>query len=227
MNLEEEYQTALELASTSRYGEAEKKLKTILDAHPGHIDSLILLGKVEYYLRRFSASRARFETVLLYNPENITAYFGLQYFRERSRNIRSVVFQLSMLFLLVALGAVLFFALNSSLSGRISGLTESLSETEDSLHRGLTRLERFVEEDAASRISADKSNADKLQELAEKFEQSTDDREAFQRNTQTQIETLGNIITRQNELQTSLKLLIENLLSEMKNLKADVYRFRW
>jgi predicted PurR-regulated permease PerM len=181
---------------------------------------------VEYYLRHLSASRGRFETVLLYDPENITAYFGLQYFRERNSSIRCAVFQLSALFLLVALGAVLFFALNSSLSGRISSLAESLSETEDSLRRELTRLERFVEEDAASRISAEKRNADKLQELAAKIEQSSGDGEAVHRSTHTQIENLHNVIMWQNELQTSLKMLIENVLSEIQNLKVDVYRFR-
>ena len=226
MNQEEEYLTALELASTSRYGEAESKLKTILEAHPGHIDTLILLGKVEYYLRHYAASRARFETVLLYNPENITAYFGLQYFRERSRNLRSAVLPASVLFFLVVMGIVLFFTLNSSYAGRMSSFAESLLETEDSLYRELTRLERFVEEDAASRILADKHNSDRLMELSEKLDQSTDNLEAFQRNTQTQIETLGNIITRQNEFQTSLNLLIENLLRDIQNLRVEAYRFR-
>lgn len=84
------YRTALEMAGTRRYGEAEKKLEEILQENTRHVPSLLLLGKVRYYLRRFSLSRKCFETVLVYDPNNLPAYFGLQYFKERSWKIAAI-----------------------------------------------------------------------------------------------------------------------------------------
>ena len=226
MNPEKEYQIALELASTSRYGEAERALERILQEQPGHIDALILLGKVEYYLRDYTASRARFETVLLYDHGNTTAYFGLQFFRERSRKIMSAVFLASAFFILIGMGVALFFGLNSAFTARLSGLSEGLSKTEESLHGEIARLELLVEEDTASRRVAEGREAGKLENLSKKLEQNADSLEALRRSIQEQIEELDDAVTLRDEFRTSLSYLIENLLREIQNLRVETYRFR-
>ena len=70
---QESYQYALSLALQSRYAEAAAKLREILREQPHHVPSLLLLGKVEYYLKRFSSSRERFEQVLSVDPQNPAA----------------------------------------------------------------------------------------------------------------------------------------------------------
>ena len=76
------YHIAFELAATKRYPEAREKLLQILGEHPDAVDALVLLGKVEYYLGKKAASRQRFETALTYQPDNLPAWFGLQFYRE-------------------------------------------------------------------------------------------------------------------------------------------------
>jgi len=105
MDHDADYKTALELASTSRYKEARGKLQELLLDRPGHIGALVLLGKVEYYLRLFASSRSRFETVLTYDSGNLAAYFGLEYFKERKRRL----FYLSTLALILITLLISFF----------------------------------------------------------------------------------------------------------------------
>ena len=105
MDHDANYKTALELASTSRYMEAREKLQELLMERPGHINALILLGKVEYYLRLFASSRSRFETALTYDSGNLAAYFGLEYFKERKKGL----FFLSTLALILITFLIFFF----------------------------------------------------------------------------------------------------------------------
>jgi tetratricopeptide (TPR) repeat protein len=89
-----DYSIALELAQTAKYKEARQKLLTLLSEKPDHVDALILLGKVEYYLNHYSESSKQFETALLYDPHNISAYFALDFYKQRKKH-----FFLSSLFL--------------------------------------------------------------------------------------------------------------------------------
>ena len=91
MGLETEYQIALELASTNRFREARERLENILRLQPDKVEALILLGKVEFYLNSLCSSRSRFEAALTYEPGNMAAYFGLEYFKERAKRIGFIV----------------------------------------------------------------------------------------------------------------------------------------
>lgn len=226
MNPEQEYQAALELATTSRYGEAERILVRIVERQPGNVDALILLGKVEYYLRRYTDSRTRFEAALLYEPGNPTAYFGLQFFRERIRNIRNVVFLVVAFFLLAAMGTVLFLALNASFRKGVSGLSEGLSSTEANLRRAIDRIERLIEEHAVSRLAMEERREGRLDELARKLERNAELIETFQRNTQADIQSLRDTLTFQNEYRTPLNHLIEDLRRALQDLQYEIYRSR-
>jgi tetratricopeptide (TPR) repeat protein len=226
MHPEKEYQIALELASTLRYEEAKKKLERILEEQPGNIDALLLLGKVGYYLRRYSSSRAIFETALLYDPENTTAYFGLQFFRERIRNIKNAVFLASAIFLLIAAGVVLSLGLDSSFTARLSGLEENRVKTEESLYQKIALLELRLEESAVSRIAAEERNAGQLRDLSKILEDNADSLDVLQRNTQAQIEGLRESMTRLVEFHLLLNHSIEDLLHEIENLRIEAHRFR-
>ncbi len=217
----------MELATTSRYGEAERILVRILEGQPGNVDALILLGKVEYYLRRYSASRTSFETALLYEPGNTTAYFGLQFFREKIRNIRNVVLLVVAFFILAATGTVLLLILNTSFRKVASGLSEDLSSTEASLHHAIDRLERLIEEDAVSRLVMEELNTGKVEELAGRLERNTELLEAFQQNTQTDIKSIGDAMTLHDEHQRSLNRLIDNLHADMHDLQNEIHRSRY
>ena len=90
MDYRGEYQTALELAASLRYEEAKQKLESILSGQPHNAEALVLLAKVEYYLRLFPSSIRHLETVLTNDPGNFEAYYGLQFFIERKKRLRVV-----------------------------------------------------------------------------------------------------------------------------------------
>ena len=224
MNPEKKYQAALELATTSRYKEAERILVSLLEMQPGNVDALILLGKVEYYLRHYSASRTSFETALLYEPGNTTAYFGIQFFRERIRNIRNVVLLVAAFFLLAATGTVLFLALNASFRKGVSGLSEDLSSAEANLRHAINRIERILEDDAVARMTMEERSADKLDEMTGRLERNTELLETFQRNTQTDVQGLRDAMTLQNEHRMPRNHLIEDLRRELQDLQYEINR---
>lgn len=87
MDQPDEYATARELAITGRYREARDSLKALLQSDPSHVEALILLGKVEYYLGHPAASRKSFEIALSYEPGNMAAFFGIEYHRQRTRRL--------------------------------------------------------------------------------------------------------------------------------------------
>jgi len=102
------YHKAFELAATNRFPEAREKLLQILGEHPDAVDALVLLGKVEYYLGKKAASRQRFETALTYQPDNLPAWFGLQYYREH-RFAAALALALAMVIISGLASAVLLY----------------------------------------------------------------------------------------------------------------------
>lgn len=123
MDVKQEYAVAFELAATGRYGEARSKLLGILQNRPAYVDALVLLGKVEYYLKRYHDSRERFETVLTYEPGNFAAYFGLEYYKERARKTGFYIAVIVVLIFFSAAAAFLFFSLSASFAKK-SGVLE-------------------------------------------------------------------------------------------------------
>jgi len=85
MGLEGGCEAAREYALTGRYREAGEVLRRMLDEQPSHVEALLLLGKVEYYLGHASRSRRCFETALAYDPTNLAAFFGIEHYRGRRR----------------------------------------------------------------------------------------------------------------------------------------------
>lgn len=114
------------LAATARYEEARERLARQIDARPDHVEALVLLGKVEYYLGHFRSSRARFEAALLYDPRNMEASFGIQYYRERSLRIQLGLSFVVMLVLLVIGGTLLFSLFRMASAGDTAGVQETI-----------------------------------------------------------------------------------------------------
>lgn len=144
MEHDSEYNIAFELAATSRYEEAEEKLKKILEKAPGHVPSLVLLGKVLYYRRRRSSSRRCFETALMYEPDNLPAYFGLQYYKERRWKLAaSISFGIV---LLASVGIFLFFTstIKRELTKDLLSVEKELSEKIEDLKSFNKTAERTV-----------------------------------------------------------------------------------
>lgn len=154
MDYSMEYQTALELASSLRYTEAKQKLESIISEYPNNMDPLILLGKVEYYLRLFPSSRRHFETVLSYDPGNFEAYYGLQFFIERKRRLWTITAWIISIFLLLSIAVLLnisirnvfnrferkidaqsgyYLKLEKELSDRMLGISDNLDNYHDDL----------------------------------------------------------------------------------------------
>jgi len=110
------YSTALKQASESHFKKARQNLLKLLNSQPNHIDALILLGKVEFYLKKYKSSQHYFEMALTYNPANMEAYRGLEYYKER--RWKNFLFKLSIfLFALFAFGLFfLYFIFNKNIS---------------------------------------------------------------------------------------------------------------
>ncbi|MCK5672978.1 MAG: hypothetical protein KAH95_06365 [Spirochaetales bacterium] len=172
MDYSSEYQMALELASSLRYPEAKQKLESILSDQPDNIDTLILLGKVEYYLRFFPSSKGRFETVLTLDPGNFEAYYGLQFFVERKKRFWTITAWLASIFLLLSIAVFLntsirngldrfeegftaqsryYLELEKELSDRMLGLSDnldqyagSLDNLEESLRSGMEVFKKQI-----------------------------------------------------------------------------------
>ncbi len=132
----DDYRIALELAACSRYNEARVKLERILSRRPADVACLVLLGKVQYYLRRFRSSRSCFETALTYDPGNMAAFFGLQYYKERAlRNGFVLSLVASLLLVLVAVGSFAFRVDSSleELRSSVGGIEETFRRDSASL----------------------------------------------------------------------------------------------
>ena len=147
----DEYRKALELAATSRYREAREKVRGILDDHPGYAEALILLGKIEYYLRRSASSRRCFETALVYEPGNSAAWFGLQFYRERRRSMIIGVAVACLLLAIILTATGVYLGLVTQFDRRLAGELATLKTA------FIGRL--------ADLVTAEKRNAELIQRM--------------------------------------------------------------
>ncbi len=224
MNFNEEYQVAAALASTLRFRESRKVLEGILEKRPGNVDALVLLAKVEYYLRDYSASRRRFETALLYDPGNIPAYFGLQYFRERRKNLISAAFLVLVVLLLFAMGIGLYSTLSTSLESGVSEVSKGLTKNSENLKSEIVRLENLYGEYSDSLQTMKESDARELEELATKLEQMSDRFGRLQRDMVVQLQGIAELVERQDETSESLSRRIDHLLREIQDMRMEYYQ---
>ncbi len=198
MDHDANYKTALELASTARYKEAREKLQELLMERPDHIGALILLGKVEYYLRLFVSSRSRFETVLTYDSGNLAAFFGLEYFKERKRRL----FFLSTL-ALILITFLIFFFFSSIL------LKRNLMQAEMSISLANETMEKEI--------------LLKLETLFDQLKGAVDSIESDQDEASAEIEALNRQISEQRSRQTQIfadaDLLTRMISREIEELK--------
>ncbi len=208
MNHDTGYRIALELASTSRHKEAREKLEEILLDKPDHIGALILLGKVEYYLRFFSSSRSRFETALTYDPGNLAAYFGLEYFKERKRKL----FFLAAFALILITFLISFFFFSAFLKRNLVEVEKSLSG----------KIDSFVSTTEAT----EKDILIKLNALSDQLEQAVDSIEGDQQEASAEIAALNRYLlelrSRQTEIIASTNFLASTISREMEELKQKL-----
>jgi tetratricopeptide (TPR) repeat protein len=150
MDRQDDLAAASELALTGRYREARDCLKTMLQANLSRIDALILLGKVEFYLRHPAASRACFETALSYEPGNMAAFFGLQFYRQRRRQLVLMGCVAVLLGALAGATAVLGQRLSTAtreLQAKLdASLEERLSASAQALSGSIEGIRQVVEE---------------------------------------------------------------------------------
>ena len=142
MDLQDEYAAASELAFTGRYREARDSLKALLQSDPSHVEALILLGKVEYYLGHPAASRRSFEIALSYEPGSMAAFFGIEYHRQRTR---SLFLGAAVVLLLAAIGVATAFVTHR-LTSSLRQLDARLEATSAALSGSVNRLGSVMEE---------------------------------------------------------------------------------
>ncbi len=207
MDHDADYKTVLELASTSRYKEAREKLQELLLERPGHIGALILLGKVEYYLRLFASSRTRFETVLTYDSGNLAAYFGLEYFKERKRRL----FFLST-FALILITLLISFFFSSAL------LKRDLLQAEMSIS---LKIDTY----ASASETVEKEILLKLDTLFDQLKEAVDSIESDQGEASYRIEALNRKVFEQRSRQTQI-LADTDLLTRMISLEIEELKQR-
>jgi tetratricopeptide (TPR) repeat protein len=155
-NADPKYKAAFEMAATGRHPEARVKLLEILDAQPAHTSALVLLGKVEYYLKLFDDSRKRFETVLLYDPGNFAAFHGLEYYKERS--LKSLFYKaaVAVVILFLVISGILYISLKASFTERITVLEQTAARQSQRLER----LEGEIEKRTKEHPGNDKTNGE-------------------------------------------------------------------
>ncbi len=213
MDCSKEYQVSLELASSLRYEEARQRLKSILSENPDYTDALILLGKVEYYLRLFPSSRRRFETVLTRDPGNFEAYYGLQFFNERKKRIWTAAAWVSSIFLLLFIGVLL----NISIRNGFNRFEESISEQS----RSYFEVEKELSDGMLGISDNLNQYADYLEKLKETLDSGTEDLN----------EQIADLELKQKEqflkLEDNQLEYYRNISKEIKNLKEMVGRLEY
>ena len=142
MDQQDECAAASELAFTGRYREAHDSLKALLQHNPSHVEALILLGKVEYYLGHPAASRRSFEIALSYEPGNMAAFFGIEYHRQRTR---SLFLFAGVVLLLAAIGVATAFV-TYRLTSSMRQFDARLDATSAALTGSVNRMGIVVEE---------------------------------------------------------------------------------
>ncbi len=136
------YNRAFELAATSRYREARELLEKMVSERPDDVDALVLLGKVEYYLRRYTSSRRRFEHALTYDPGNTPAWFGLQFYRERRRTL-VIGLPIALAFVIVLLVAAGAYAGMRSQLRRLDTVSAAVERSISSIEKIETSNDRM------------------------------------------------------------------------------------
>ena len=191
MDRPDEYAAASELAVTGRYREARDSLRALLQRDPSHVEALILLGKVEYYLDHSVASRRSFEIALSYEPGNMAAFFGIEYHRQRTRRL---FLGASVLILLAAIGvatAFLMYRLTLSVRQLDAKLDATFAVLSGSVNRNGSAIEELRKASLGEQKDTEKAlieiraeleklrqgNADfmrVIEELAKRFSRGTD-----------------------------------------------------
>lgn len=195
MDYSEEYQVALELASALRYEEAGQKLKSILSEHPDNMDALILLGKVEYYLRLFPSSKGRFETVLTHDPGNFEAYYGLRFFTERKMRLWTITAWITSIFLLLSIALFLNISIST----------------------GFDRFEESFTEQSRYYLELEKELTDRIFGISDNLDRYVNDLDRLKENTELGIENLG-------ESLGDLDYKMEEQFSEFEDNQFEYYR---
>jgi tetratricopeptide (TPR) repeat protein len=166
MDQQDEFAAASELAFTGRYREAHDSLKALLQHNPSHVEALILLGKVEYYLGHPAASRRSFEIALSYEPGNMAAFFGIEYHRQRTGSLFLVA---AVVLLLAAIGvATAFVAHRLTLSMR--QFDAKLDATSAALTGSVNRMGIVVEELRSASRGEQKDTEKTLSEIRTELE---------------------------------------------------------
>jgi len=209
------YRSALELALHGRYEEAAGRLTKLLRAHPQHVPALILLGKVEYYQRRFASSRRRFELALSLEPENPAAWFGLQHYAQRRRTA------LGLGALGIALGVlVLAGTLVAGVLRR--GVSEGLRDAEERLGGRLLAVERSLAAETDSRQERDRALLESVGGLAEELRRLGGDLDERERRVSTASAALGVRLEELRDLQVELGLELKADIRELRGLIAEL-----
>jgi tetratricopeptide (TPR) repeat protein len=166
MDQQDENAAASELAFTGRYREARDSLKALLQSNPSHVDALILLGKVEYYLGHPAASRRSFEIALSYEPGNTAAFFGIEYHRQRTR---SLFLGAAVVLLLAAIGVATAF-LTHRLTSSMRQFDGRLDATSAALSGSVNRMGSVVEELRKASLGEQKDTEKALSEMRAELE---------------------------------------------------------
>jgi tetratricopeptide (TPR) repeat protein len=207
MDIKREYAAAFELAATGRYKEARTNLLEILQRQPGYIDALLLLAKVQYYLKQYRDSRKCFEMVLTYEPGNFAAYCGLEYYNQRTRNIRFyIVMTAAFIFFSAAVG-ILYFSLKGVFFEELGVLRQTV--TRQSLQ--MEKMKEFISKTGQQR---DKELLNNLEQIARQVSGKIETISSFLDSINKRIKWLNaeiSILKReQRKLLESLKLYLKS-----------------
>lgn len=212
---QEAYRNALGLALESRYAEAAAKLLEILREQPQHVPSLLLLGKVEYYLKRFSSSRARFEQVLSLEPQNPAAWFALQFYYQRRRTVWLLGAAGCFFAILVLLGAFFLHSLRREVENDLLAVEQRLSGA-------LLELEQSLSAQESSRQSSDQALMRRMEALSAELQRDAGRLEAVERSVETAFSELRGRLAEIAEQQSALHLELRADIRELRSLIGEL-----
>ena len=212
---QEDYREALSLALKTQYREAAAKLAELLGEHPQHVPSLVLLGKVEYYLRRFSSSRRPFEQVLNLEPENSAAWFGLQYYSQRRRTVLLLGVLGVSVGALVLMGALFFRSLRQSIDS-------DLKETEQRLTGRLLEMERSLAGEAEARTHIDEALLKNVEGISEELKRQGRSQEAIGNRINSLFASVHERLEELSDLQTGLDRELRADIRELRSLIGEL-----
>jgi len=209
------YWNALSLALESHYAEAAAKLMEILRGQPQHIPSLLLLGKVEYYLKRFSSSRARFEQVLTLEPQNPAAWFALQFYSQRRRTVWLLGAAGCFFAVLVLLGAFFLHSLRRDVENDLLAMEQRMGGA-------LLELEQSLSAQASSRQSSDQALMRRMEVLSAELQRDAGRLEAVERRIETAFSEVRGRLAEIAERQSGLHLEVRADIRELRSLIGEL-----